>query len=121
MSKKELTRNQARIIRHHRIRAKLAGTKDRPRVCVYKSLKHLYIQFIDDGKGCTILGLSDNHLPKKEQKLSKSKRAEKLAKLAAKKAKKMKIRKIVFDRSGYPYTGIVKIIAETLRQEGLKF
>ena len=118
---KSLSRNEARKIRHRRIRAKISGTANRPRVCVYKSLKHLYLQFIDDEKGHTLLGLSDMHLSKKEQEKPKLKRAEALAKLAAKKAKKLGIKAIVFDRSGYPYHGIVKKIAETLRQEGLKF
>ncbi len=121
MSKKTLSRKEMRKIRHRRIRGKIKGTSQRPRVCVYKSLKHLYIQFIDDEKGHTLVGVSDVHLSKKEQTLPKAKRATALAKLAAQKAKKLNIKTIVFDRSGYPYAGIVKNIAETLRQEGLKF
>jgi large subunit ribosomal protein L18 len=121
MSKKELSRNEMRKKRHRRIRAKIIGRKTRPRVSVYKSLKHLYIQFIDDIKGETLLGLSDKALDKKSQKLPKMKRAVLLSKLLAKMAKKKGIKKVVFDRGGYPYKGIVKEIAETLRSEGLKF
>lgn len=117
---KYFSRNKMRQIRHRRLKVKVRGLAQRPRVCIYKSLKHLYLQFIDDKKGNTLLGLSDQHLPKQKRSLPKLKRAELLAKLAAKKAKKLKIKAVVFDRSGYPYKGIVKVIADTLRKEGLK-
>jgi len=120
MKSKLFMRNKKREIRRRRIRSKIKGSIQRPRVCIYKSLKHIYIQFIDDKKGHTLLGVSDGHLPKTKKSLPKLKRAELLAKLAAQKAKKLKIKSVVFDRSGYPYKGIVKIIAEGLRKEGLK-
>jgi large subunit ribosomal protein L18 len=121
MSKKELTRNEKRKRRHQRIRAKIIGIKTRPRVSICKSLKHIYIQLIDDTKRETLLGLSDKALDKKSQKLPKMKRAVLLSKLVAEKAKKKGIKKVVFDRGGYPYKGIIKEIADSLRNEGLKF
>ena len=107
MKSKLFMRNKKREIRRRRIRSKIKGSIQRPRVCIYK-------------RGHTLLGLSDGHLPKTKKSLPKLKRAELLAKLAAQKAKKLKIKSVVFDRSGYPYKGIVKIIAESLRKEGLK-
>ena len=116
-----MNRSQARKFRHYRIRSKIKGTKFKPRVCVFKSLKHIYIQFINDKAQKVLFGVSDLTFKNKDKSLSQLKKAEIIAKKAAEKAKKLGILTIVFDRSGYAYKGIVKLIAETLRKEGLKF
>ena len=98
------TRNK----RHKRIRAKISGTPGRPRVVVFRSLKHIHLQAIDDTKGTTIAAATD---------LKSKKPAEELAK----KLTLRKIKKVVFDRGGYKYHGKVKNIAEELRKQGLEF
>jgi len=115
------SKNKLRKERHQRTRSKIQGTNLRPRVSIHKSLKHLYIQLIDDQKQKTILGISDKMLKGKDQKLNPLKKSKILAQLIAQKAKKLGIKKIVFDRSGYAYKGIIKEIAENLRHGGLKF
>jgi large subunit ribosomal protein L18 len=112
-----------RKIRHLRIRKKIKGTKDRPRLFVFKSLKHIYAQLINDENGETILSASDFELKKPKAKGQKSKVeiAKEVGKLIAKKAKELKIEKVVFDRGGYKYHGKVKALAEGAREGGLKF
>jgi large subunit ribosomal protein L18 len=112
-------RKKLREKRKKRIRGKVFGTKNVPRICIYKSNRHLYLQAIDDGKGKTLLFAADTEIKKKGGKNLKI--LEKLALQLSKKAKKEKIKKIVFDRSGYPYKGKVKQLAKILRKEGLKF
>lgn len=111
---------QKRIQRHRRVRAKIFGTVDRPRLSVYRSNKHLFLQLIDDEKRKTILGVSDKHIKiKKGQK--KSDLAYETGKLLAKKAVGKHIKKAVFDRGGYNYHGRVRQVAEGAREGGLKF
>ena len=100
-----------KIRRHQRIRAKIFGTKERPRLSVFKSNKHISSQLIDDDKGKTLAAASD----------LKSKTAFEVGKLIARKAKELKIEKVVFDRGGYRYHGRVKAVAEGAREGGLKF
>jgi len=117
-----------RVRRHKRIRAKVRGTSKIPRLCVFRSNKHIYGQLIDDEKGKTILSSSDFELKKSKIKSQKLKIAHEVGKLLAKKAIDLpvgksgkKIEKIVFDRGGYKYHGRVRALAEGAREGGLKF
>jgi len=105
-----LEKKEKRIRRHKRVRAKIKGTADVPRLCVFRSNKYVYVQIINDETGKTLA------FDRKE--LSKAKKA---GEEIAKKAKGLKIEKIVFDRGGYKYHGRVKAIAEAAREGGLKF
>jgi large subunit ribosomal protein L18 len=111
--------------RHRRVRAKIFGTKNRPRLCVFRSNKHIYAQLVDDEAGHVLISASDLEL--KHKKAVKKNMTRKVAlayevgKLIAKKAKEKGIEKVVFDRGGYKYHGRVKAIAEGAREEGLKF
>ncbi len=112
---KTLIKTISRARRHRRIRAKIAGTAQCPRVSVYKSLKHLRIQLIDDVNGKTLASLSTLALKTK----GGVKEAAELGKALAAKATEMRIKKVVFDRGGYPYHGQVKAVAEAARAGGL--
>lgn len=102
------------------IRKTISGTLDRPRVCVTKSHKNIFLQAIDDEKGITLL-VAQTFGKKAVGSSSNKESAILVAKNLAEKLKEKKIEKIVFDRSGHLYTGIVKILAETLREQGLQF
>lgn len=116
------TRQERRKKLHNRIRRRIYGTPDRPRLSVYRSNKDVYAQIIDDINGVTILSASSSHLDKKDvEKLSKSERAHLVGKAIADKAKANKITTVTFDRSGYLYHGRVKSLAEGAREGGLKF
>ena len=122
---------QKHLRRKRRTRARIFGIKSRPRVSVYRSSKHLYVQIIDDVKGETLVSVSDMELKKKtdgkkvqkksQKKVSKIDLARTVGELLAKKAEKKKIKKIVFDRGGYKYHGRVKAVAEGARKGGLVF
>lgn len=107
-----------RIQRHKRIRAKIKGTADVPRIYVYRSGKHIYLKVVNDEAGKTILSASDIKLKGKK---TKSEKAEIIGKELGEKLKEKKIKKIVFDRGGYKYHGRVKSAAEGMRGAGLKF
>jgi len=107
--------------RHRRIRKKIFGTKEKPRLCVFRSNNHIYAQLINDEKGETILSASDFELKKDKSSSGKIGIALKVGKLIAEKALKEKIEKIVFDRRGYKYHGIIKALADGAREGGLKF
>jgi len=113
-------RNTKREIRHKRVRAKIRGTKSKPRLSVYRSSKHIFLQLIDDENGKTLVGMSDNNL-KKSGKLKKSERAYEIGKSLAEAALKKGIKRAVFDRGGYKYHGGVKRVAEGAREGGLQF
>ena len=106
--------------RQSRVRAKILGTKDRPRLSVFKSNKYVSAQIINDEKGETIVGISEKELKIKE-KLNKTDRAKQLGLAIAKKASDKKIKSVIFDRGSYLYHGRVKAIAEGAREGGLKF
>ncbi len=108
-----------RYRRHRRIRAKVKGTEGIPRLCVFRSAKHIYAQLIDDEKGRTLFSASDVEL--KGEKKSKTEKAYQVGKLIAKKSLEKKIEKVVFDRAGYKYHGRVKALAKGAREGGLKF
>lgn len=110
------SKSEKRTRRHNRIRAKISGTKEQPRVSVFKSLKYMYAQVIDDTTGTTIASASS-----KDLKIKKSEASVAVGKELAKLAKAKGVTKVVFDRGGYIYTGRVKTLAETLRAEGLTF
>lgn len=105
-----------------RIRKKISGSKERPRLSVFRSNKQFYAQFVDDIEGKTILAVSSNSKDYKAgEKDSKIEQAGKLGKLAADKSKEAGITEVVFDRNGYLYHGRVKAFAEAARKAGLKF
>ncbi len=111
---------QKRKIRHKRVRAKISGTLQKPRLSVYRSNKHLFLQLIDDEKNKTLLSVSDREF-KSKKKTKKSDSAYEAGKLLAKKAKEKNIKKAVFDRGGYQYHGRVRRVAEGAREGGLEF
>ncbi|MBI5742674.1 MAG: 50S ribosomal protein L18 [Candidatus Niyogibacteria bacterium] len=112
-----------RIIRHKRLRGKVSGTPERPRLSIYRSNQHLYLQVIDDEQGKTLVGLGD--YPKKGEKKkivgTKTERAKALGMEIAKLAIAKKIKKVVFDRGGFTYHGNIKAAAEGAREGGLEF
>lgn len=110
-------KTEKRLRRRIRIRAKVQGTEMRPRLAVFKSNKFLYAQLIDDNKGVTIASATTKELKGK----SSLEKAHETGKLLAKKALDQKVKEVVFDRSGYVYTGKIKAVAEGAREGGLKF
>ncbi|NPA12747.1 MAG: 50S ribosomal protein L18 [Aquificae bacterium] len=119
------TRRQKRIIRHKRIRKKVFGTAERPRLAFYKSLHNLYAQIIDDEKGHTLVSASTidkDFVQKYGFRGGKNMEiAKKLGEFIAEKALEKGINKVVFDRGGFIYHGKVKAFAEAAREKGLKF
>jgi large subunit ribosomal protein L18 len=116
-----LSKQQLRIRRHKRIRALIKGTSKRPRVSVFKSNRHIFIQVIDDESGKTLLSSKVVSGSKGKSKGTKSEKATEIGKMIAEKAKAAGINEIVFDRGGYKYHGRVKALADALRTGGLKF
>ena len=112
--------NAARLKRHARVRSKITGTADRPRLDVFRSNSHIYAQIIDDVKGVTLVSAASNE---KDFGISggNCEGARKVGKLIAERAKEKKITEVVFDRGGYIYHGRVKELAEGAREGGLKF
>lgn len=110
-----------RIRRHKRVRARILGTKERPRVSVFKSNKHILVQLIDDESGKTLLNSKVISFKKSKLKGNKSDKAGEIGKIIAEKAKTAGIKEVIFDRGGYKYHGRVKSLAEGLRAGGLKF
>jgi large subunit ribosomal protein L18 len=108
---------QRRHKRHLRIRNKVIGTAERPRLVVFRSLKHIYAQLVDDTKSRTILTVSDLTV----EQGKKSERAAEVGRLAAERAKAAGISRVVFDRAGYRYHGRIKAVAEGARKGGLEF
>lgn len=120
---KQINKNQDRLKRHKRVRAKIKGTAQTPRLSVYRTLTHIYAQIIDDVKGNTLVTAStlDKELKGKLDGMDKKAQAKEVGKLIAKKAKSKKISAIVFDRGGYLYIGRVQALADGAREGGLKF
>lgn len=104
-----------------RTRSKMQGTKEMPRLSVFRSNKYMYAQLIDDVQGKTLLGVSEKQLKEKKEKIVKTERAKQLGLLLAQKASALKVRKVVFDRGSYTYKGRVKSIADGAREGGLQF
>jgi len=116
-----LAKQQRKQKRHKKIRAKIIGNKDCPRLSVFRSNQHIHVQIIDDQKGQTLVSSSDLKIKTAKGKASKMEIAEEVGKQVAKKALAKKISKVVFDRGGYKYHGRVKAVAQGARQGGLKF
>ncbi len=116
-------KNQARKAKHDRIRNTLSGTAEQPRLNVYRSTVHIYAQIINDEQGHTLCSASslDKELAGKLEGKTKSEIAFEVGKLLGSRAKKQKIKKVVFDRGGYIYTGRVQKLAEGARAAGLEF
>ena len=115
------TREERRYRRHLRVRKKVAGTPERPRLVVFRSIKHVYAQLVDDGKGATLLGVSDDSEGLVLDGKGKVAKAKATGKLLAARAKAAGIGKVVFDRAGYRYHGRVKAVADGAREGGLEF
>lgn len=120
---KNKSRSAARLRRHARIRKHIAGTSERPRLNVFRSLKDIYAQVIDDQAGTTLVSASsiDKELRAKMGSLTKSEQAHLVGKAVAERAKEKGIESVVFDRGGYRYGGRVKALADGAREGGLKF
>ena len=113
-------RKLERTRRHARVRTKVSGTAERPRLCVYRSNSHLYAQIIDDVAGITLVAASTLD---KEIKIKKSniEAAKEVGALIAKRAAEKNIKTVVYDRGGYIFHGVVKALAEAAREGGLEF
>ena len=109
-----------RAIRHRRVRSRVMGTLERPRLAVFKANRHIYAQLIDDDKAKVLMGASDNELKVKKGE-KKSDVAKGVGKLIAEKAIEAKIEKVVFDRGGFVFHGRIKALADGAREGGLKF
>jgi large subunit ribosomal protein L18 len=120
ISKKRIA---SRVTRANRIRKKISGTGERPRLCVRRSLNHMYAQLVDDEKGITILqiGSSGKEIAPKIAQKKKIEISKIVGELLAEKAKEKGISKVVFDRKGYLYHGRVKALADAARAKGLQF
>ena len=117
------SKNEMRVRRHRRLRKRVSGTSTRPRMSVFRSLSHIYVQIIDDEAGHTLVNAStlDASIQKGSAELTKSELARKVGELAAERAIDKKIEQVVFDRGGYRYFGRVKALADGARDKGLKF
>jgi large subunit ribosomal protein L18 len=119
-----MARDSKDVIRvrvHKRIRQKLHGTAERPRVAVFRSLKHIYAQAIDDDAGHTVVAASSNEKKGAAKNGGNVAGAKEVGKLLAERAKEKGITKVVFDRGGYLYHGRVKALADAAREAGLEF
>ena len=113
-------RKLERTRRHKRVRTKISGTAERPRLCVFRSNSNLYVQVIDDVAGNTLVSASTLDKEVKTKHANKE-AAKEVGTLIAKKAIEKNITEVVFDRGGYIYHGVVKELAEAAREGGLKF
>ena len=120
---RRLSRSAARRRVHQRVRLKVAGTPERPRLCVYRSIDHIYAQVIDDRVGKTLVSASssDKETKKGLKGGGNVAAAKVVGKTIAQRAKAAGIEKVVFDRGGYKYHGRVKALADAAREAGLKF
>ena len=117
---KKVSRNEMRVQRHERIREKLSGTPEKPRLCVFRSNANITAQIIDDVNGVTLAQASTLDKEVKTKHANKEAAVE-VGKLIAKRATEKNIKAVVFDRGGYIYHGVVKELAEAAREGGLEF
>ena len=119
---KKYDKNEIRKGRHQRIRNKISGTAERQRLCVFRSLNHIYAQVIDDVKGVTIASAStvEKEVASQVAEMKKIEAAKFIGDLIAKRAMDKDIKEVVFDRGGYVYTGRVAAVADGAREAGLK-
>jgi large subunit ribosomal protein L18 len=115
------TRSDRRYRRHLRVRKRVSGTAERPRLVVFRSLKHIYAQLVDDDRGVVLLGVSDQTDGVSVDGAGKVARGKAAGKLLAARAKDKGITAVVFDRAGYRYHGRVKAVADGAREGGLEF
>jgi len=113
--------NDSRRRRHLRVRKKVEGSPERPRLVVFRSSKHIYAQLVDDQRGVTLAGAADTSEGMQVDGKGKVARSFALGRLMAAKAKEKGIAKVVFDRGGYQYHGRVKAVADGARKGGLEF
>ena len=119
----KIDKNADRLKRHERVRNKVSGTPERPRLSVYRSLNHIYAQIIDDVAGKTLVSCStmDKTLADTFKDLTKTEAAKVVGQEVAKRALEKGITEVVFDRGGYVYMGRVECVADGAREAGLKF
>jgi large subunit ribosomal protein L18 len=118
---KPISSNVARVRIHDRIRKRIRGTEQRPRLVVYRSLKNIYAQVINDRTGMTVVSASTNEKETKSGSGGNLAGAKEVGKLVAERAKAKGIERVVFDRGGYKYHGRVKALADAAREVGLEF
>ncbi|MBI4497417.1 MAG: 50S ribosomal protein L18 [Chloroflexi bacterium] len=122
MARKPKTARAARIRRHARVRRRVEGTPERPRLAVFRSLNHIYAQVIDDSRGHTLVAASSVEPVVKEQpEHPKTATATTVGRLVAERAKAAGVTRVVFDRGGFHYHGRVKALADAAREAGLEF
>ncbi len=116
-------KNSQRVVRHKRVRNKVSGTSERPRLCVNRSLNEIYAQIIDDVKGVTLVSAStrDKEIASLIKGKTKTEQAKVVGQTLGKRALAKKIKQVVFDRGGYIYIGRVQALAEGAREAGLEF
>jgi len=121
--KKHLNKNRARMQRRrHRLRKIVSGTSERPRLVVHRSLRHIEVQLVDDSSGHSLFGLSTQCKELRERSFAtRVEQGAEVGKIVAEKAKEKGIEKVVFDRGGYLYHGIIKAVADGAREGGLNF
>ncbi len=117
----EADKTRAREKRHARVRARVRGTAERPRLCVFRSLGHIYVQAVDDLKRVTLVSASTLELRKAAAPTGNLEAAKKVGALIAERLKEKGLEQVVFDRGGYLYHGRVKAVADAARAAGLKF
>ena len=119
----KINKNQIRKQRHVRVRNHISGTAEKPRLCVYRSLNHIYTQLIDDVAGKTLAAAStkEKDIAEAVKGKTKSEQAKAVGSSLAKKALEKGVKAVVFDRGGYLYTGRVKAVADGAREAGLEF
>ncbi len=118
---RKISKNTIRLRVHQRIRHRVKGTTHRPRLCVFRSLKHIYAQVVDDIQGRTLAAASSNEESGARSSGGNVAGAKAVGRLIAERAKSKGILKVVFDRGGYLYHGRVKALAEAAREAGLEF
>ena len=117
---RKISKDEIRVRIHERIRHKLKGTSERPRLAVFRSVAHIYAQVIDDSKGATIVAAASTD---KSEKITGGNiaGAKAVGQLIARRAKEKGVKKVVFDRGGYLYHGRIKALADAAREAGLEF
>lgn len=118
---RQVSRNDLRGRVHGRIRKRLQGSRQRPRLSVFRSLKHIYAQIIDDRSGRTLVSASSSETKSSAKSGANIAGAKEIGKLVAERARQAGITRVVFDRGGYLYHGRVKALAEAAREGGLEF
>ena len=114
-------RRTARLRRHRRVRKRVIGTADRPRLCIFRSARHIYVQIVDDTSGRTLVAASTLDADQRPGGGAKIERAKRVGALLAEKAKSAGISRVAFDRGGYAYHGRIAALADAAREGGLEF